>query len=626
MKISILLFLFLISVPVLSQNKSSDTVRKIPFDNSKIKNETFLSPTSDVFRYDSLYIWNDRRNLSEVMDMRSGYFVNNFGLGERNVINFNSYSEKDIGIFRDGIEMNDFLFGGFDVENISVNEIEKIEEVSNVSSFLYGLYSTGKAINVITKDYFRPQPFSQLRYSQDRFNALSADVAFTIPLSRKVNIMLGGTKQSLDGFYNNSEFDVWRGRTRLSFYPSPNLNVKINFYYNKIKRGLNGGLIINSNEDSLMSATAPVVNPHNDEELENYYYDISLTSRLFKNKESLTKLRLYSINSTRSFATPGDSATNLNQFLTHSEKFHYTQYCANLVQNVYVKLGKKMFADFIFDGNVYLNYYGNLYDNTLRYILNGKIDFYFYNAMISVFGNNQNRSGGFDFEFNKGTEAKVNFTPAKDIDVKLFGGINQTVNNENTFFSSLTYLKKIYYEFGTEISLWKNLSLKGYYYKSQSDENVNFVHPEINYNFSGISSVLSLRSKYVNADIAHNYAESGFFPQHYFKGDISFHDILFRNKLNLHTGFVSRFMINQNSDYTYDQSIYTFFKQVPLYKENRFYLDFYIGARIGRANVNLTLANILDSFYYDTHMFPYDNRGGFLNSISRFTIVWDFLN
>ncbi len=53
-------------------------------------------------------------------------------------------------------------------------------------------------------------------------------------------------------------------------------------------------------------------------------------------------------------------------------------------------------------------------------------------------------------------------------------------------------------------------------------------------------------------------------------------------------------------------------------------MDFYIGARIGTADINLTVANIFDNLNYTTAIYPYDARGGFLNTISRFSIVWDF--
>jgi hypothetical protein len=44
---------------------------------------------------------------------------------------------------------------------------------------------------------------------------------------------------------------------------------------------------------------AEVVNPESNEDLENYFYDLTMTGRFFKNKNSLTKFKLYSNNSNR---------------------------------------------------------------------------------------------------------------------------------------------------------------------------------------------------------------------------------------------------------------------------------------------------------------------------------------
>ncbi|MBK8982706.1 MAG: Plug domain-containing protein [Ignavibacteria bacterium] len=114
---------------------TSDTLKKIPFDINRIKNPFRLSLNSEVFNYDSVSIWSDRRTLSEIMDQRPGFFINDFGFGGRNTINYNGRSSYQTGIFRDGIQVNDNFYQGFDIENFSVNEIEQIEEISAVSSF-----------------------------------------------------------------------------------------------------------------------------------------------------------------------------------------------------------------------------------------------------------------------------------------------------------------------------------------------------------------------------------------------------------------------------------------------------------------------------------------------------------
>ena len=80
MRILLFLLLLIPESKIFSQSVFPDSSYVIPFDTNKIKDSYFLSNSSDTFRYDSLYIWNDKRNLSEIMNERSGYFINNFGL------------------------------------------------------------------------------------------------------------------------------------------------------------------------------------------------------------------------------------------------------------------------------------------------------------------------------------------------------------------------------------------------------------------------------------------------------------------------------------------------------------------------------------------------------------------
>jgi len=230
MKISITFVFLLLYTAGYCQIKLKDSTSISPFNKNKIQNSYILDNNSDTINYNS-FIWNDKRNLAEILNERPGYYVMNFGMiGGRDIIKYNFSDEYTLGFYKDGIQINDPIFGGLDIENISVNEIDKIEEISNATSFLYGLNVSGKSVNVITKDFFQPKTFSQLRYSQDRSNSLNADVNFTIPFSDKLNFNIGLNNHNCDGRYDNSDFSTWRGRIRLNYYPSSKLNLRFNFF------------------------------------------------------------------------------------------------------------------------------------------------------------------------------------------------------------------------------------------------------------------------------------------------------------------------------------------------------------------------------------------------------------
>ncbi|MBK9333069.1 MAG: TonB-dependent receptor plug domain-containing protein [Ignavibacteria bacterium] len=637
MKYLISFILFISFLNVQSQTVStntSDTLKKIPFDVNRIKNPFRLSLNSDVFKHDSVSIWSDRRTLSEIMDQRPGFFINDFGFGGRNTINYNGRSSYQTGIFRDGIQVNDNFYQGFDIENFSVNEIEQIEEISAVSSFYYGLNSSSKSINVITKDIFNSQPFSQLRYSQDREGSLYADVFLSQPVSKKANVMLGLTKHSLDGRYDNSEFDVWRGRARVNLYLSPKFNARAEFNLVSFDRGLNEGLHFSANEDSLSDPLLAAVKDNGtNENLENYFYSLSLTGRLFKNKDWLTKFRAYSNNSLRELSFSTDTTVTVYPGYQHS-----ILYGGELTQNITLNSGKHLSSNLTVGGNVYLNYFAGKVSQTdtsgashyqnfneTYYSLKAKYDLRYRIFSAGFLLRNDNITDKNSISF--GAEGTLRAIENRNVRLDLRGGYRRsdyTILNAGDLFSvGIPFSSAIintadnYYTAG--VSFWyKSAEIffdygKGYDVFSSADiRNMN----------AGINIV----SENIDFILNFNNSDSKKFPEIYLKSDIAYKNILFKGKLKIKTGFISKFY-NIKTTVGHNQKLYSY--QITgdnFPKEDQFTVDFYVGARIGKANINLTVANIFNSLVYNTYLFPLDDRGGFLNSISRFTIVWDFIN
>lgn len=622
MKIFFIAILFFISHALFSQNKFSDSTRKIPFDTNRIKQATLLSKTSDIFSYDSLYIWNDKRSLSEIMDERPGYFVYDFGLGGRNDINYNGRYSRETGIFRDGIQINDNFFQSFDIQNISVNEIDRIEEVSDVSSFFYGINSFSKSINVITKDIFLPQPFSQLRFSQDRFGSLFADVFFSQPFSRRGNVQLGITKHSLDGRYTNSAFDVWRGRGRVNLFFSPKINAKLNFYLDNFDRDLNDGLVYSSNDYSLTDPNLATVNlPNTNENLKNYFYDLTLTGRFLKNINSLTKLKIYSNNSLRHLFNTDSTFTydNYPPGYTHS-----LLYGIDLAQNISINSGRYFNSDIVFGGNVYLNLFdGNLFNRFQEnyYSLKVKYDLNYKNLFASAFLRNDNIEA--KNYLNAGIETKFKIFNKREFILEINGGVNQTqyllINDAYVLAvgrKNIVEISRKFFEGGTKIK-YNNFIISGEFYGDYDNKHGST---------SGVNTYFNWITRYSDISISYNYSNEKLLPENYIKSDLAYKNILFRGKLKLKTGFNIKYY-NINYIINQYQTWYSWsYSNQSFPQKNQFIADFYVGARIGRANINLTIANIFNNLVYNAYLFPLDDRGGFLNCISRFTIVWDFIN
>lgn len=627
----------LLSSAIFAQSVKKDTVYHTPFDTNKIPNPYIFDRNSDTIGLQD-FIWSDRRNLSEILNDKSGYFINYLGVGGRNPINYNNFDFKHIGIFRDGVQINDNFFGGFDEENISISEIQKIEEVTNISSFLYGLNSSGKALNIITKDAFQPTLFSQLRYSQDRYGAMFADFSLNIPFSKKFNFLFGINSHFYDGYYQNSDFNVWRGRFKFNFYYSPKLNIKLSFYHTKINRRLNGGLVY-STDDTLKNANfADVYSLGRYERYSNYYSDISFTGNFLNDKNSLTKLIFYTNNSQRILRN-GENGIDTGVHLNND--YHYIQYGLDFKQYFKVNFAKSINSNLLLGGNAYFNFY-NYFDPAFTNVYNQPVPAFYQNNIYSMISKLDVLlksfliSGSYKFDFFDdnlynyyGLEGNYKIINSKDIEIDLKGGFNSTIYGMDNFWYMgndinrnpyYTNMRRTYYEVGLK-SRYKNLYLD----VTQYSWEYNWTQ-ENAFNFSNGNYSMKMITKYFDFTINTSYSSDTTYPAVFFKSDIVYHNFFFNDKLNLRLGISLKYFSETPISY-FSQERYDFgynFVNGRLIEKNFFNVDFYVGARIGTANVNFTVANIFDNLNYSTAIYPYDARGGFLNTLARFSIVWDF--
>jgi len=622
------------TLPVKTEKK--DTL--IRFDANRIITNNVISVYSDTTGND-VWIWHDKRSLGEILNEKAGYFINNFGGSSRSAVNY--FGENRVGLYRDGIPLNDVYIDGFDLENISVNEIEKIEEISPSVSFLYGPYSSNGAINIITKDRFVPNMFSQLRYSQDRDGALYADMNFNFPVSRKFGIQLGLGNHGSDGHYNNSDFALWRGRIRLSYYPSDRLNFKLNFYQNKLQRGLNGGLV-NSTKDTLVDPKlADVNNTDAYEKWTNNYTDLQTTLRLFNDQNSLTKIQLFTHNLLRSYRDEENRINPNGRFI--SGDYHYILYGLNVNQNLYVKFARDVVGDLnigysstynlanydryaLFEGNQ-TSYVTSASFNTNLNSVYSRLDLKYSNFYLT---------GGVKGDFYPdekyvgfGGQAEYNIILNEDLSIKFIAGGSyykyQVIEIcDYVFKSSKTNGIN---EFGFALK-YDNLKIKFLVRDLFTDYDAALRNTLSDITFTSkyfdVLASLTTYGSYFDSD-------NRSFPHYFLKADISYHNFLFNNKLHLRTGFNLKYMSSFNTGFFDSRSNYfepfrNNFGYEWTSKDNNFNVDFYIGARIGKANINLTFANLFNSLIYDTYIYPWDERGGFLKSLSRFTITWDFWN
>lgn len=623
---------------------------KIPFNHNKILKKQSLSSFSDTTGID-FHIWNDRRNLAELLNEKSGYFVHTFSTGGRSLISYNGSSS--VGIFRNGMQINDLFTGTFDVENLSINEIDEVEEVSTPLSFMYGLNTQGKLINILDKDNFQPNLFTQFRYSQDRDGALYADVYMNFPVSRKFNFILGINNHGTEGHYQNSDFALWRGRFLFNYYPTDRINFKLSYYINKLQRGLTEGLI-SSTKDTLMNINLAVPNNTDSyEKVYNQYSDFKITGKFLKDSLSLTNITVFTQNSLRVYRDEENRATKNGIFI--GKDFHSIQYGFDINQSMNIVPFKLSQIKLIAGVKGLYNLYN--YDKTTLYKLDSilgqryfdfnsvdiysRLDLMLKDVLISGAIKSQRFNNSYNFMY--GADIKYNINFDKEAKLVLKGGTNNTTvgfdfeslfyneyfyRYENNYNSSrqqyfeggfnLSY-KNVYFSFlNYHNSLFNNYSILNANYSAGLNlENFQFNLNVNTINRNNLTEEVTLA--YVHSDTARLY------PSVYGTLDICYKDVLFKNKLKLRTGFLVKYISNK-PEVNYNQLSNTMVNNSNNADFDNFDLDLYLGARIGKANINITIANILNSLFYNTSIYPFDDRNGLLRTISRFTITWDFLN
>ncbi len=163
--------------------------------------------------------------------------------------------------------------------------------VPSPRGFLYSLSPNPVTVNFITKDYLSVTPYSRVKYYQGPSGEAYADGFFSALMLKDLNVSFDITNRNIDSSFANSDFNIWHVKTKLKYFLSNSLNIIGTYGYIKSKRGLSGGInvdtIIKNNPDinSILydDITAPVNFTNRKEEYIQHYFHVSLLSNVFNN-------------------------------------------------------------------------------------------------------------------------------------------------------------------------------------------------------------------------------------------------------------------------------------------------------------------------------------------------------
>jgi len=646
------------SVKVIRPKDSTKAIIKPVQDTTTNINRFILS--NHVFLYinrsepDTItrarFLWLPLKSIEDIFNYLPGYNLKFTDVGQIGQLNYNQMDQNYTGVFRNGRPINDLLDGMIDFNLLSRNEVSDIELTNGFGNFLYN-YTNG--VNIVNKQIFQYKPYSEITYWQDRYENLYFDGNYHQNLFKNFNFNFGITKHSYDGRYTNSDFDTWQGRFNFNFAASSKVNMFLYANYSHIQRGLNEGidpLKTNvSNNDSLSNSTLAIVrNPNSNETRERFDVDFGI---LHSVKSSFTKLQFFESNSFRKYFDPN------SVFLV--EKTHWIDYGIKLQQIFNYDINKNLNVVSRTEGEFNQDFINSPLSNlrhSVRYLFLEDLSLKFKGFTANGYGK-AIRYDYYDskFYFDYGAKAnyKIKFDSTNHVDV--YGQFSQV----NKLPSYLQKFLDEYYVSGSNIInekvktssigvtfVYKNLNLDVKYSSISRDgfiTNVNYptayiIKPSSILKDNTISSRLGFKLTHfeieANAEYNINNHDDPYFPQLAGNAIVSYHNLYFRNKLEVKIGVNTRFWGDYWSpgyDSRYNQfkdrlEVYDYiFYPVPVVRRNAT-LDFFVIGKINKAIFGLTLENILNRVEYTTAYYPYQDRGGLANIISRFNITWYFLN
>ncbi len=210
---------------------------------------------------------------------------------------------RSIAVLRDGRPLNDPASGIYNLYGFPTASADRIEMVPGPRAFLYGLNSTGAAVNLVTRNYTSNRPYSSLVYSEGGYGYTLTDGLFSQNISRRINIMAGFQSQNTDGRYRNTDDEQWNTRVKLRYSPSAHVQLIAGHELTVTKTGLNGGVDLAASDlrNAFIPIQAVLVNTDSYEKVTRHDVDISVVATLFADTADVTSLTLYSSHQLREY-------------------------------------------------------------------------------------------------------------------------------------------------------------------------------------------------------------------------------------------------------------------------------------------------------------------------------------
>jgi outer membrane cobalamin receptor len=189
--------------------------------------------------------WVDYRSLGGILETYPGMFLRDQeSEGQYSQPTFDGVDWRGVSFLVNGRGVNDPASGIFNIYTFTPEYADRIEVITGPRAFLYGLNSTGAAVNLVTKNYNSNKAFTKLNYSEGAYGYSTVDGTFSQNISRKTNVTVGFQHQTTDGRFPGEADDAWNAREKIRYNVSHDLNVILSHYLTSSETQMNGGVDI----------------------------------------------------------------------------------------------------------------------------------------------------------------------------------------------------------------------------------------------------------------------------------------------------------------------------------------------------------------------------------------------
>ena len=602
-----------------------------------------------VITKDDLH-WLDYRYLGGILESMPGTFVRaQNSAGQYDQLSIRGMDWRSIAITVDGRLQNDPASGVFNLYHFTTEYADRIEVITGPRAFLYGLNSTGGAINLVTKNYNSNRPFTKLNYSETGYNYQYSDGTFSQNISRKVNFTFGFQHQGTDGRFPNSAHDAWNARVKVRYNFSRDFNLILSEYHTSTHTQLNGGV------NFVLAGPASGLDPFQPtlmrdagayEKITRNDVDLSLVGTFLGDTTNVSLLNFYYSHSIREYRDGEDVASTFaNQMYVRSD--HTTSWMgARFMQNFDTELQQFSLGSDVelrqIEGSPNLSRHRNVVGNVWakEELLLGD--------RLSIAG-----FGRYDQYLRKsytgiGADATVKVVNG----LSLFAGISHSrrmPTYEELYWTDSTVSrtdpivaeKHVQFEAGAELRLPDNSFIRASYFHRTVDDAIEIVpfstsitrvFPTLEFVnvprviTHGIEARVGMHVWVLYLEGTGTYLlqttggnDTRLYPKISANGGIYYWKTLLNDKLELKVGFSGRYQSSYlGAEFNPEVLAYVLSGGPVLGQSSSG--DFFVTAHIGDAYIHLMWENLTSVQYYSTPFYP------ILDREIRLGVSWEFLN